>query len=193
MHPQLILSSSSPARRMLLARLGLPFQHLSPDVDETPLPEEKTESLVLRLAELKARTGGKHYPDALIIGSDQVGILDNELLCKPLTHENAYKQLRKASGNKVRFLNGLCLFDARKNQCQLAIEIYDVYFRKLSDAMIENYLQKDKPYHCAGSFHAEGLGIALVDKFEGHDYTALIGLPLIRLVDMLEKAGVNII
>lgn len=190
--PQLVLSSSSKARRALLTRLAMPFVATSPDVDETPLPNEDTHAMVLRLAESKAKACSSAYPQALIIGSDQVGILDNTVLCKPHTHEKAVQQLRLVSGKKVRFLTGLCLLDVKNNHCQLAVETYDVYFRDLSDAMIEQYLQKEDALQCAGSFQAEGLGITLIRKFAGDDYTALIGLPLIRLVEMLEKVGVFI-
>lgn len=188
-HPSLILGSSSPARLALLQRLQIPFTQMSPDVDETALPGEKAEDLVLRLA--KAKACAIPNTDALIIGCDQVGVLDNTILCKPLTHEKAAQQLRLMSNQRIRFLTGLCLLDTRNNHYQLALETYDVYFRSLSDEMIEAYLQKEKPLHCAGSFQAEGLGITLISKFQGDDYTALIGLPLIRLVDMLSKIGPN--
>ena len=189
----LILSSSSPARRALLARLQMPFTITSPDVDETPLPGEEVKNMVLRLAELKARKSAANFPDALIIGCDQVGILDNTILTKPLTHENAVKQLKFMSGKMVRFFTGICLFDVKTEQTQLAVETYDVYFRALTDSMIKHYLHKDQPFNCAGSFHAEGLGIALIEKFAGDDYTALIGLPLIRLTEMLNKAGWDVL
>jgi septum formation protein len=191
--PQLILSSSSPARRALLARLPIAFLSTSPNVDETPLPGENVKTMVLRLAELKARISAREHDRALIIGCDQVGTLDDTILCKPLTHQNAVKQLRLVSGKTVRFFTAICLLDTRNNQIQTAIETYDVHFRELSDAMIESYLRKEQPYQCAGSFQAEGLGVMLIDKFHGDDYTALIGLPLIRLVQMLEKAGVNLL
>jgi septum formation protein len=184
---QLILSSSSPARRALLARLQIPFFSISPDVDERQLQNELVDKMVLRLAESKAMKAAETYPDALIIGSDQVGILDNEILCKPLTHENAVKQLRFMSSKMIRFYTSLCLYDAKTSQSQLCVETYDVYFRELSDEMIEKYLQMEQPFHCAGSFQAEGLGVMLIEKFSGDDYTALIGLPLIQLVKMLEK------
>ncbi|VVC76724.1 Maf-like protein YceF [Aquicella siphonis] len=189
--PLLVLSSSSPARRALLKRLPLPHAVFSPDIDETPLPDEDVKSMVRRLAELKARKAASAFPGALVIGCDQVGILEDTVLCKPLTHETAVHQLRRMSGKAIRFYTAICLFDTRNQQLQSAIEIYDVHFRELSDARINQYLQHEKPYHCAGSFQAEGLGVVLINQFHGDDYTALIGLPLIRLVDMLEKAGVN--
>lgn len=181
----LILSSASPARRALLARLGLPFVSFSPDIDETPLADENVEALVKRLALEKAQKAVQQYSNALIIGSDQVGVIDNHFLTKPLNHENAIKQLSAVSGQKVRFFTGLCLLDATNQHSQVDIITYDVYFRELSPQVIENYLQAEKPYHCAGSFQVEGLGITLVERFEGEDFTALIGLPLIRLVTFL--------
>lgn len=184
---ELILSSSSPARRALLARLQIPFTSTSPDIDETKLPDESITEMVLRLSEAKAKKSALLYPDALIIGSDQVGTLEGEILCKPITHENAVRQLRLVSGKMVRFLTGLCLYDAKTQQTQLSLETYDVCFRELSDDMIEHYLEKEQPFQCAGSFRAEGLGVVLIRKFAGDDYTALIGLPLIRLVEMIEK------
>lgn len=190
---QLILSSSSPARRALIARLPIPFASTSPDVDETPLAGEKVQDMVLRLAELKARKSAESYPDALIIGCDQVGLLENTMLTKPHTHTNAVKQLSLVSGKTVRFFTAICLLDARNNKIETAIETFDVHFRILTLEMIENYLQLEQPYQCAGSFQAESLGIALIDKFNGDDYTALIGLPLIRLIKMLENANAPII
>ncbi len=184
---QLILSSSSPARRALLGRLQIPFIATSPDIDETPLPNEPVDKMVQRLAVAKAQKSALTYPDAVIIGSDQVGILDQEILCKPLTHENAVKQLTKMSGKTIRFYTSLCLLDAKTGQSQLAVETYDVMFRELTAQMIDEYLEKEQPFHCAGSFQAEGLGVMLIRKFAGDDYTALIGLPLIRLVNMLEQ------
>lgn len=185
----LILSSSSPARRALLARLQVPFTSTSPDIDESRLPGELVEMMVLRLAEAKARKSATSYSDALIIGSDQVGVLEDEILCKPLTHEKAVKQLQLMSGKMIRFFTGLCLYDAKTSQCQTSVETYDVYFRELSDEMIDDYLAKEQPFQCAGSFQAEGLGVMLIRKFSGDDYTALIGLPLIRLIEMLEKVA----
>jgi septum formation protein len=186
---QLILGSSSPARRALLTRLQLPFEVAIPDADETPLANEAPADMVKRLAVLKANIIAKKFPQALIIGADQVGTLDEHVFSKPLTHENAVAQLRLVSGRTVRFYTAICLLDASRQQSQLAVETYDVMFRKLSDDMIEHYLKKEDVLHCAGSFHAEGLGITLIERFVGDDYTALIGLPLIRLTQMLKKAA----
>lgn len=190
---KLILGSASPARNELLKRLQMPFEVVSPDIDETPKPDEIPFEMVQRLAEEKAKKVALEHKNAFIIGCDQVGTLAGEILNKPMTHENAYKQLKFVSGKTVRFLTGICLYDTRKQSSQRAVETYDVHFRKLTDDMIENYLQRDKPYFCAGSFHVEGLGITLIDRLSGDDYTALIGLPLIRLTAMLEKVGLRVV
>lgn len=183
--PQVILASSSPSRKMLLERLQIPFQSLSPDVDETPLPGESAKQLVKRLANTKAHVFVDQFPSSLIIGCDQVGVLDDEIICKPLTHANAVAQLQKMSGRKIRFFTAICLIDTRNHHIQESTEIYDVYFRDICVDEIEEYLLKEESYHCAGSLHVEGLGISLLEKLDGADYTALIGLPLIRLVTML--------
>lgn len=188
---QLVLGSTSQPRKELLARLLLPFQVAAPDVDETPLAKETPTELVIRLAELKARTVAAKFPDALIIGADQVGVLDNNILGKPLTYENAAKQLRDASGKHMQFFIGLCLLDTRTGTKQTALETFDVVYRQLTNKQIEHYLQREQPLQCAGSCKAEGLGIALIEEFQGKDYTALIGLPLIRLVSMLKAAGLD--
>ena len=188
---QLVLGSSSEPRKMLLERLQIPFEIAAPDIDETPLLNETPADLVLRLAESKARIIAKQFPDALIIGADQVGVLNGKIQGKPLTQENAIKQLTEASGQPIAFYIGLCLFDARNNTVQISLETFDVVYRELTQEMIQQYLQKEQPLHCAGSCQAEGLGIALIDAFHGKDFSALIGLPLIRLVRMLETAGLN--
>lgn len=193
MSRQLILSSSSPARRLLLQRLMLPFTTTSPDLDETPLPGENAEQLVRRLAKLKAWASSEIYPEALIIGADQVGTLDSEILCKPLTHQKAVEQLLAVSGKTIRFYTGMCLLDAKYGGQEIAVTTYDVTFRHLTQDMIEGYLEKEEALNCAGSFQVEGLGIALIEKLEGDDYTSLIGLPLITLVKMLEKRDMSIL
>jgi septum formation protein len=191
--PQLVLSSSSPARRALLTRLQIPFVTVAPHVDETPLPGEAVKSMVLRLAEEKAKKPAHLYSHAHIIGCDQVGILDGTILCKPITYENAMNQLRLMSGKKVTFYTAMCLWSTQTQACQLAIETYDVHIRQLTDAMMAAYLQKEQVLQCAGSIHVEGLGISLIEKLAGDDYTALIGLPLIRLTQMLENVGIEVI
>ena len=189
----LVLASSSPYRRQLLEKLGLPFETISPEIDESVQPGETPQALVARLAELKARTAASRYPDALIIGSDQVAVLDNTIIGKPGSHENAVRQLQAASGKKIIFYTGLCLLNSRTGKTQTEAIPYTVVFRQLSRQQIENYLKKEQPYNCAGSFKSEGLGIALFERFEGEDPNTLIGLPLIRLTDMLEQEAINIV
>jgi septum formation protein len=190
---RLILASTSPFRRELLARLGLPFAVRAPDTDETRLPGEAAFALAARLAALKAHAVARHAPDALVIGSDQAAVLDGEVIGKPGDHERAVTQLRRASGRTVTFYTGLCLLDGASGRRQVAVEVFQVLFRTLAPEMIERYLRRERPYHCAGSFKSEGLGIALFERLEGDDPTSLIGLPLIRLTRMLEAAGVAVL
>lgn len=190
---QLILASSSIYRRELLERLQLPFIIISPEVDETPMPGEAPEDTALRLAQKKARKVGQSHPQALIIGCDQVATLDGLQLGKPLIHVNAVKQLRMMRGRSVTFHSALCLYNASTDRMQAEVVPYVVEFRNLSDAQIENYLHKEQPYHCAGSAKSEGLGIALIAAMQGNDPNALIGLPLITLISMLQNEGVNVI
>lgn len=190
---RLVLASTSPFRRELLARLGLPFTVQAPDVDESPKTGEDASTLVARLAVQKAQAVADQESAALIIGSDQAAVLNGELIGKPGDHQRAAMQLRQASGQAVTFYTGLCLLDSASNQCQVAVESFRVMFRRLTETMIENYLRRERPYHCAGSFKSEGLGIALFERLEGDDPTGLIGLPLIRLTRMLETAGVAVL
>lgn len=189
----LVLASTSPFRRELLARLGLPFQVAAPDCDETPRPDETPERLALRLSEDKARAVARQFPDALIIGSDQVATCDGKIYGKPGDHEKAVAQLRALSGKTVNFFTGLCLFDARNGAAQVRGVPTRVTFRDLSDARIENYLRREPAYNCAGSAKSEGLGIALIARLEGSDPNALVGLPLIALCDLLRAAGVDVL
>lgn len=191
--PKLILASSSIYRKELLEHLQLPFGVISPDVDETPRANEAPEQTALRLAQEKARKVSVSEPDALIIGCDQVAILDGVQLGKPLTHDNAVRQLRLMRGREVTFHSALCLFNAHTGHMQADVVPTVVTFRQLSDDQIEHYLQKEQPYHCAGSAKSEGLGIALIAAIHGDDPNALIGLPLIRLITMLQHEGVNVI
>lgn len=192
-HMQLILASSSPFRKELLHRLGLPFSVITPQADETPLPGESAEQLVARLASVKAHAVARPHPHALIIGSDQVAVLDGEIIGKPGDHHAAVGQLAKASGKRMEFLTGLCLLNSATHRMQVDVIPFSVVFRVLSTAQIERYLRHEQPYNCAGSFKSEGLGIALFDKLEGDDPTALIGLPLISLVRMLEQENMHVI
>ena len=193
MTQQLILASSSIYRRDLLARLQLPFKVIAPEVDEFPFEAELPQQTALRLAQEKAKKIARSEPNALIIGCDQVATLDNQQIGKPLTHENATKQLKLMRGREVIFHSALCLYNSKTHQMQAENVQYIVKFKTLSDAQIENYLLKEQPYHCAGSAKSEGLGIAIIDKMVGDDPNALIGLPLIKLINMLANEGVNVI
>ncbi|MBF0153753.1 MAG: septum formation inhibitor Maf [Magnetococcales bacterium] len=189
----LVLASTSPFRRQLLERLGVPFVVCAPEVDETPLPGESPSTLVRRLAEAKARAAAPHHPDSLIIGSDQVAGIDGAVLGKPGTHARAVAQLQSASGRRVDFVTGVCLLNSSTGCVQTDVIPFHVHFRPLDPSRIERYLLRERPYHCAGSFRAEGLGIALFQRLEGDDITALIGLPLIRLVTMLAEEGMDVV
>ena len=193
MPPRLILASTSPFRRQLMEKLGLPFETVAPQIDESRQPGEAPGALVKRLAEQKAAAVAAEYPDALIIGSDQVACLDDQVLGKPGNHQGAVDQLRLASGRMVEFLTGLCLLNSATGRRQLICEPFRVYFRKLNDQQINQYLERERPYNCAGSFKSEALGIALFSKLEGEDPNSLIGLPLIHLIAMLEQENVRVI
>ncbi|PWU29011.1 MULTISPECIES: nucleoside triphosphate pyrophosphatase [unclassified Pseudomonas] len=188
----LILASSSPYRRELLQRLRLPFECASPDIDESPLAGESAEQLVRRLAEAKARVLAARFPQHLIIGSDQAAVQGQAILGKPHTLERAVEQLKASSGNSVSFLTGLALLDSASGRCQVDCIPFRVHFRELDEARIRRYLEAERPFDCAGSFKAEGLGVSLFRATEGEDGTSLVGLPLIRLVDMLLAEGVQV-
>lgn len=189
----LVLASTSIYRSQLLSVLQIPFLTDSPDVDETPLPGEDAKQTSYRLSRLKAEAVTSRHPDALIIGSDQVALLEGEQLGKPMTHDNAIRQLRAMRGKTVTFFTALSLLNARTGDIQTEVVETHVTFRNVDDQQIENYLLKEQPYHCAGSAKSEGLGIALIQRIEGNDPNALIGLPLIALIDMLEKQGIRAI
>lgn len=189
----LILGSSSPYRSELLAKLMLPFTTASPNIDESPLTGELPEQLVLRLAENKARKVAERNLSALVIGSDQVAVLDSKILGKPGSTENAFKQLKAASGKTVVFLTGLALFNAANRQMQSLVEPFEVRFRNLTDAQIRRYIELEQPLDCAGSFKSEGLGISLFSELRGSDPNSLVGLPLIRLIDLLAAQGVSVL
>ncbi|MNZ71932.1 Maf-like protein YceF [compost metagenome] len=188
----LLLASSSPYRRELLERLRLPFSWASPAIDEQRLPEEPALELVKRLAQEKAHALAASHPDHLIIGSDQVAVLGEQILGKPHTFERACAQLLEASGNHVTFLTGLALLNSQTGYCQVDCIPFTVNMRELDLACIERYLRAEEPYDCAGSFKAEGLGVSLFQSTHGVDATSLIGLPLIRLVDMLQAEGLSL-
>jgi septum formation protein len=190
---KLILASSSPYRRELLARLKLPFEVILPQVDETPRPGETPQALVERLSIEKAQAVAAGRQDALVIGSDQVAVYNGTLVGKPHSHDRAVEQLRLAAGRSVTLFTGLALANTDTGRVQCEVIPFHVTFRPLTDEQIESYLRQEKPYSCAGSVKSEGLGIALLEKFEGDDPNTLIGLPLIRLVRMLENEGIKII
>ena len=190
---QLILASTSPFRRSILEKLGLPFDCHAPEVDETPHPGETPSQLVERLSIAKAQAVAAHLKEGLVIGSDQVAVIDNDILGKPGNHENAVAQLQRASSKTVTFLTGLALVNVKTGSIQAEVVPFKVVFRELSREQIDNYLKAEQPYNCAGSFKSEGLGIALFERLEGDDPNTLIGLPLIRLIRMLEKEGETVI
>lgn len=191
--PPLILASSSINRAQLLQRLELPFTAISPHIDETPLPAEVPGAMVLRLARQKAEAVDRDYPVALIIGCDQCAVVEGEIMGKPGDHGTAFRQLKAAAGKAMRFHTGLCLLDTASGEAQVEDAVSTVWFRPLTDAQIGRYLQKERPYGCAGSIKAESLGIALFERIETEDPNAIIGLPLIRLVSMLKNAGVEVL
>ncbi len=191
--PKLVLASSSAYRRALLEKLGMPFVVASPTIDETPQHDETPRALVARLAAEKASALASQFPRSWIIGSDQVACLDGKILGKPGNMENACTQLTACSGRRVEFLTGLCLLNSDSGDAQTIVEPFAVAFRQLGDEQIRHYLEREQPFDCAGSFKAEGLGIALFERLEGDDPNALIGLPLIRLVTMLQQAGIDVI
>lgn len=188
----LVLASSSPYRRELLTRLHLPFSWSAPDIDESRHNNEDAEALVRRLSLEKAQALSATHPQHLIIGSDQVAVLGSQIIGKPHTAERAREQLVAASGNSVTFLTGLTLLNSATGQLQTDCVPFTVHFRPLSEAQIMRYIATEQPFDCAGSFKAEGLGISLFRSTEGSDSTSLIGLPLIRLVDMLQASGIDI-
>lgn len=189
----IILASSSPARAALLKRIGLTFTIAPPHIDETPYPNENPYEMALRLAPAKAQAVASQHPDSLIIGSDLVAVFNGQITSKPETKEQARQQLQHGSGQSAVFYTAVTLLNSATNHCQTAVEKTTVYFRNLSDNMIENYIEKDSPIGCGGSFRVESLGITLFDRIESNDPTALIGLPLMTLTKMLEKEGFHVI
>ncbi|MBK0351901.1 septum formation inhibitor Maf [Leclercia adecarboxylata] len=189
--PNLILASTSPYRRVLLEKLGVTFECAAPNVDESPQPGESPRHLVVRLAQEKAKSLAARFPDHLIIGSDQVCVLDGIITGKPHTEENARQQLLKARGSIVTFYTGLALYNSSTGHLQTECEPFDVHFRHLSEHEIDDYVRKERPLNCAGSFKSEGLGIALFERLDGRDPNALVGLPLIALCQMLRRENYN--
>ncbi len=189
---QVVLASTSRYRRELLERLRLPFECVAPGVDEAAAPGEAPADTARRLAEAKARAVAGRFPDALIVGSDQVASCEGVRLDKPGSHENAVRQLALVSGRTAVFDTGLALLDARTGRASACVVPCRVTFRTLSPALIERYLRAEQPYDCAGSAKAEGLGIALIARMETDDPTSLVGLPLIALTGLLREAGVEV-
>jgi septum formation protein len=189
----LVLGSTSRYRRELLARLNVPFEVAAPDVDETPLPDETPLALAQRLALAKAHAVATKFPHAVVVGSDQVADLHGEPLGKPGTHERATAQLRRMRGQTVIFQTALAVVCQQTGFVQQDVAQVKVLFRDLTDAEIENYLRAEQPYDCAGSAKSEGLGIALLERIDNDDPTALIGLPLIRTARMIRAAGVRLL
>ena len=191
----LILASSSPYRKLLLQRLDIEFDCQSPNIDESPHPSEPPAALAKRLALEKAWTVAHHFPEAVVIGSDQVAELAGQVLSKPGTHQRALQQLQAQSGHTVLFHSGLALVqllsDGTTRQIQL-VDTTQVCFRQLDDGQIKRYLEREQPYDCAGSFKAEGLGISLFDAVSSQDPSSLIGLPLIGLCSALREFGVDV-
>lgn len=187
----IVLASTSPFRRALLEKLTLPFITDAPETDETPLTGETAIQLVQRLAHAKAEALAMRYPSHLIIGSDQVCVLNGVITGKPHTRENAIAQLTQASGNIITFYTGLALLNSASGKAQILCEPFHVHFRTLSAAEIDAYVDKEQPFNCAGSFKSEGLGITLFERLEGRDPNTLVGLPLIALCEMLRNEGVT--
>lgn len=188
---QIILASTSVSRQKILKKFGIAFQVMAPDCDETPYPNESPIDLVLRLSQTKAQSIANQFPDAIVIGSDQVGVLDQQIIGKPYTFENAMKQLQKSRGKTIQFYTGLSVIQQSSQFNQTLYDLFAVTMRNLSDEEIIAYLKKDEPLHCAGSFKCDELGITLFEHLQGNDLNSLIGLPLIQLNHILIKLNQN--
>ena len=189
----LVLGSTSPFRKTLLEKFNIPFSCAKPNIDETAFPQEQPIQLVERLAIEKAKAVAVQHPNALIIGSDQVAVCNNEILGKPHNFDNAVNQLTKFSDQCITFYTGLCVYDSHNDKVTSIVEPFHVHFKKLSQQEICNYLKTEQPYNCAGSFKSEGLGICLFKKLEGDDPNSLIGLPLIKLVTLLKQHDIDVL
>jgi len=192
MQSNIVLASTSLFRKALLEKLNISFETVSPNFEENQLENEKPIDLVQRLSLGKAKAVAKQYTNHLIIGSDQVACIEGEVLGKPGNFGKAMTQLQKASGKTVTFYTGLTLFNSKTNKDQTLCDEFKVHFRLLSDKQITHYLEKEEPYNCAGSFKSEGFGISLFKKLEGDDPNTLVGLPLIKLIEMFEHEGIMI-
>jgi len=189
---QLVLASTSPYRKQLLNKLAIAFDTASPEFDETPFENESPLALVQRLAQGKAESCTVSQP-SLVIGSDQVCVINDKIIGKPHTREKAIEQLNQQSGQSIQFFTGLALHNTLTGCTDLKVDTFTVHFRSLSKKQIENYVDKEQPFYCAGSFKSEGLGIALFERLEGKDPNTLVGLPLIDLIDMLAAQGVEVL
>ena len=190
---KLVLGSTSPFRKILLEKLQLPFECDKPDIDESPRHNEAPIALVKRLAIEKSKAVSVRHNNALVIGSDQVAVCDGCIIGKPHTYENAIKQLTQFSGKSITFYTGLCVYCTETKVERAIVEPFTVHFKVLSQDTITSYLTREQPYNCAGSFKSEGLGICLFKRLEGDDPNTLVGLPLIRLVDLLKQQGVDVL
>lgn len=191
MHPPLILASTSQYRQSLLHKLNIPFVTYDPNIDESPFIGETPEQLVQRLAEQKAKSAQYQYQEGVVIGSDQVAVINGNIIGKPLSVDNAIQQLSQASGQAITFYTGLAVYNIATQTMNSIIEPFTVHFRELSQEQIRCYIEKELPLKCAGSFKSEGLGIALFKRLEGKDPNTLIGLPLISLIDLLAKHDIH--
>jgi 7-methyl-GTP pyrophosphatase len=189
----LVLASSSPARKTLLEKLQLNFICASPNIDESAQENENPEHLAIRLGRKKAEKLSKKYPNHLIIGADQVVILDGRQLTKPGNHEDTIKQLQMCSGRQVSFYNSVCVVNSKEKSYLTDLDKCTVQFRVLTTKQIENYVERERPYYCAGGFMSEGLGIALLLSITGEDPNSLIGLPLVKLISLLQRFDCNIL
>lgn len=189
---QLVLASTSPFRQQLLKKLDIPFITAQPNCDETPQTNELPEALVQRLAEQKARSCVVKTP-SLVVGSDQVCVIDGQIVGKPHTKQKAIEQLMSQSGKAITFYTGLALYNSETQKSQVTLDTFTVHFRQLNQEMVERYVEKEMPLNCAGSFKSEGLGIALFDKLEGDDPNTLVGLPLIKLIQLLENESFTVL
>jgi MAF protein len=189
----LVLASTSPFRKILLEKLNLPFKCAKPNIDETAFENETAIELVERLAIEKAKAVATEFPNALIIGSDQVALSEGNILGKPHNFENGFKQLASFSDKAVEFHTGLCVLDSSTGKTASLVELFTVHFNQLTAEEITAYLHAEQPYNCAGSFKSEGLGICLFKRLEGDDPNTLIGLPLIRLVSLLKMQGLDVL
>jgi septum formation protein len=189
----IILASTSPYRKRLLERLGVAFHCLPLEIDESPLHGEPPQAMARRLAQAKAQAIADIHPKSLVIGSDQVASLEGGVMGKPGNHEAAAAQLRASSGREVKFYTGLALVCSERQLQRTHVELFSAHFRSLTEQQINDYLQREQPFDCAGSFKVEGLGIALFTGLQGNDPSSLEGLPLIALVALLEEAGLKVL